>query len=67
MTDLLKAKMPANEICRNGKMRREQRSITCLRKPRKFAGPAVPASTKVVVPLRRPTSSASTPADVPPQ
>src|SRR6516162_2029058 len=33
----------------------------------KLPGPALPASTKVVVPLRRATSAASTPSEVPPQ
>ena len=48
-------------------MRTGDGSITCRRKPGKFAGPAVPASMNVVVPLRRAIGSASTPIDVPPQ
>ena len=48
-------------------MRTGDGSMTWRRKPGKFAGPAVPASTNVVVPLRRAMGSASTPIDVPPQ
>src|SRR5712671_5104592 len=48
-------------------MRRGDCSITWRRKPWKFPGPALPASTKVVVPLCRATSAASTPSEVPPQ
>ena len=43
------------------------RSITCLRKPGKLPGPALPVSTQVVTPLRRAKSSASMPSEVPPQ
>ncbi len=42
-------------------------SITCLRKPAKFPGPALPVSTQVVTPLFRANISASMPSDVPPQ
>ena len=48
-------------------MRARERSITWRRKPRKLPGPALPASMKVVVPLRRASASASTPSEVPPQ
>jgi hypothetical protein len=41
--------------------------MTCLRKPAKFPGPALPVSMQVVTPLVRQNSSASTPSDVPPQ
>ena len=42
-------------------------SITCLRKPGKLPGPALPVSTQVVTALRRAKSSASMPSEVPPQ
>ena len=67
ITVLEKAKMPGKETLRNGRMRTGEVSITCLRKPWKLPGPALPASMKVVTPPERATSSASTPSDVPPQ
>src|SRR5712691_2838154 len=48
-------------------MRTSLRSITCLRKPKKLPGPALPVSIAVVTPERRQNSSASMPSDVPPQ
>ena len=42
-------------------MRTGEGSITCLRKPWKLPGPALPASMKVVTPPVRASSSASTP------
>ena len=42
-------------------------SITCLRKPAKLPGPALPVSTDVVTPEVRQNSSASMPSEVPPQ
>ena len=48
-------------------MRTSLGSITCLRKPAKLPGPALPVSTAVVTPERRQKSSASMPSDVPPQ
>ncbi len=48
-------------------MRTGEGSITCLRKPRKLPGPALPASMTVVTPPVRANSSAATPSDVPPQ
>jgi hypothetical protein len=48
-------------------MRTSLFSITCLRKPEKLPGPALPVSTEVVTPLLRAKSSASMPSEVPPQ
>ena len=62
-----KAKMPGKETLRYGRIRTGEGSITCLRKPWKLPGPALPASMKVVTPPVRASSSASTPKDVPPQ
>ena len=45
-------------------MRSGDGSITWRRNPWKIPGPALPASTNVVVPLRRATSTASTPREV---
>ena len=42
-------------------------SITCLRKPAKLPGPALPVSIAVVTPEVRQNSSASMPSEVPPQ
>ena len=63
-----KAKMPGKDRFSSGTMRTgRDGSITCLRKPRKLAGPAVPASTKVAVALLSASLVASTPIEVPPQ
>ena len=59
--------MPGNDTFMYGRMRTGDGSITCLRKPSMLAGPAVPASTKVVVALVRASAAASTPIEVPPQ
>src|SRR5215470_4480563 len=48
-------------------MRTSLFSITCLRNPTKFPGPALPVSMAVVTPERRQKSSASMPSEVPPQ
>src|SRR5262245_21302256 len=48
-------------------MRTSLRSITCLRKPAKLPGPALPVSIAVVTPEGRQNSSASMPREVPPQ
>ena len=48
-------------------MRTAERSITCLRKPAKLPGPALPVSIAVVTPEVRQKSSASMPSEVPPQ
>jgi hypothetical protein len=48
-------------------MRTALGSITCLRKPAKLPGPALPVSMQVVTPLVRQNSSASMPSEVPPQ
>ena len=48
-------------------MRASLFSITCLRKPAKLPGPALPVSTEVVTPDVRQNSSASMPSEVPPQ
>src|SRR6266508_3711352 len=48
-------------------MRTALASMTCLRKPAKLPGPALPVSIQVVTPLFRQNASASMPSDVPPQ
>jgi hypothetical protein len=59
--------MPANDTLMRGMMRTGEGSITCLRKPAKLPGPALPVSTKVVTALARASAGASTPSEVPPQ
>ena len=67
ITASLKANIPGKETLRNGSTRGLAGSITWRRKPARLAGPAVPASTSVVVAPCRAISSGSTPMDVPPQ
>ncbi len=64
---LEKAKMPAWLTCRAARMRVWLGSMTWVRKPAKLPGPAEPASSQVVVPLRRASASASMLMLVPPQ
>ena len=46
--------MPGKEMLRYARILTDDGSMTCCRKPRKLPGPALPASTRVVVPRAAP-------------